>query len=326
MTDESPLRRQEDSRQKEGNGFMDIEILGTESLGVRGLSCVVKTDGRNIVIDPGVALGYLRHGTLPHPHQVAVGCQVKSKIVAALKEATDVVISHYHGDHIPLADANPYQLSLRDIPPLDDVSLWCKGPHDISNLAVQRWIDLSQFLGRILPDSENQTEGIMSFSRSVPHGSQSTGLGTVMMTRIQEGDEVFVHASDIQLLDDGAVTAILEWKPTIVFASGPPLYLPKIDQKARKYAWKCAKRLALNVETLILDHHLLRSDEGYQWLKKLSETSGGSATCAATFMGKDVRLLEAWRDQLYTKMPVPSGWHEGYARGESSFEQYVTLE
>ena len=37
---------------------MDIEILGTESLGVRGLSCVVKADGRNIVIDPGVALGY----------------------------------------------------------------------------------------------------------------------------------------------------------------------------------------------------------------------------------------------------------------------------
>ena len=31
---------------------MHIEILGAESLGVRGLSCVVEVKGRKIVIDP----------------------------------------------------------------------------------------------------------------------------------------------------------------------------------------------------------------------------------------------------------------------------------
>ncbi|HEC95425.1 MAG TPA: MBL fold metallo-hydrolase, partial [Euryarchaeota archaeon] len=81
---------------------MKIKILGTESLGVRGLSCVVKTQDRKIVIDPGVALGYQRHGLLPHPVQVAMGERVRQNIIRELKDATDVVISHYHGDHIPL--------------------------------------------------------------------------------------------------------------------------------------------------------------------------------------------------------------------------------
>lgn len=58
-----------------------IEIIGTESLGVRGLSCLVTTGVRRIVIDPGVALGYLRHGLLPHPCQVAEGERVRQRII-----------------------------------------------------------------------------------------------------------------------------------------------------------------------------------------------------------------------------------------------------
>ena len=67
---------------------MHIEILGSESLGVRGLSCVVEVQNRRIVIDPGLALGYRRHGLLPHPAQVAVGERVRRAIVA--KHAADV--------------------------------------------------------------------------------------------------------------------------------------------------------------------------------------------------------------------------------------------
>ena len=304
---------------------MKIEVLGTESLGVRGISCVVEAEGRTIVIDPGVALGYLRHGKLPHPHQVVVGAEVREKIVEALGRATDVVISHYHGDHIPLADANPYQLSLSRVPPLDGVRLWCKGPHDLSDLAVQRWIDLSRFAGRILPDSEERSEGMVSFSSPVPHGTRGSRLGTVMMTRIQEGEEVFVHASDIQLLDEKAISIILGWRPTIVLASGPPLYLSRLSPELREVAWKNGKVLAQNVETLILDHHLMRSVSGYRWMERLSETSNNGVICAAQFMGRKPRLLEAKRDRLYAEMPVPPDWHGAYANGESSFEGYRDL-
>lgn len=56
---------------------MHIDILGAESLGVRGLCCVVEAKGRKIVIDPGLALGYQREGLLPHPAQVAVGERIR---------------------------------------------------------------------------------------------------------------------------------------------------------------------------------------------------------------------------------------------------------
>ena len=50
----------------------ELRILGTESLGVRGLSCYVEVDGQGILIDPGIALGYSRYNYLPHPYQIAV--------------------------------------------------------------------------------------------------------------------------------------------------------------------------------------------------------------------------------------------------------------
>jgi len=47
---------------------MTLKIIAAESLGVRGLCCQVSLPGRCIVIDPGVALGYWRHGLMPHPN------------------------------------------------------------------------------------------------------------------------------------------------------------------------------------------------------------------------------------------------------------------
>ncbi|MBN2686748.1 MAG: hypothetical protein JXR85_01105, partial [Deltaproteobacteria bacterium] len=94
---------------------MRITIIGTESLGVRGLCTVVSAAGRRIIIDPGVALGYRRNGRLPHPYQVYVGAQVRKLIIESVTTATDIVISHYHGDHVPLVNANPFQLAVQEI-------------------------------------------------------------------------------------------------------------------------------------------------------------------------------------------------------------------
>ena len=137
------------------------------------------------------------------------------------------------------------------------------------------------------------------------------------------------------------------------------------------------------VDTLILDHHLLRCKEGLSWLRRLSSETGhrvgqthlsvcsawivksrlkGGQTrpiwsvqppdlairreqnrsgiinafalghrviCAADFMGRPHRLLEAWREQLYAEMPVPKGWHEAYARGDADtrrYPDYVSVE
>lgn len=95
------------SRNSQANPGVGLEIIAADSLGVLGLCCKVEFAHRCIVIDPGVALRYLRHGLHPHPLQVAIGEQVRERMLAALGQATDVVFSHFHGDHIPLADANP---------------------------------------------------------------------------------------------------------------------------------------------------------------------------------------------------------------------------
>ncbi len=109
-----------------------IEILGTESLGVRGICCFVETKKRKILIDPGIALGYTRFGLLPHPFQVAIDERIQDRITKRWTEATDI-ISHFHGDHTPLVDANPYQLNIKKVAYLNpDVRIWTK---DISHLS-----------------------------------------------------------------------------------------------------------------------------------------------------------------------------------------------
>jgi predicted metallo-beta-lactamase superfamily hydrolase len=303
---------------------MRIEILGAESLGVRGLSCMVEVEDRRIVIDPGLALGYERHGLLPHPAQVAAGERVRREIIAALKDATDVVISHVHGDHIPLPDANPYQLKAQRVAPFcQKLRFWTKGPEGLSSNMTRRRAALCEALGRDLPNAEGRSVGPLAFSPPVLHGEPHTYLGTVMMTRIEDEDTVFVHASDIQLLDDKAVSLILDWQPDIALVGGPPLYLSKFMVAGRrKRAWKNAQRLARQIDTLILDHHLLRCEEGLAWLDRLSSETGHRVICAADFMERPRCLLEARRGQLYEEMPVSEGWHEAYTHGNADAYRY----
>ena len=303
---------------------MRIEILGAESLGVRGLCCLVEAGDRKVVLDPGVALGFRRHGFLPHPVQVAACERVRGRIKQALEDATDVVISHYHGDHIPLVDANPYQLSLKRVAAsLMRPRLWAKETADISFNQARRAKALAESLGRVLPATEGTCDGPMSFSSPVPHGDVGNRGGNVMMTRIEEGGEVFVHASDIQMLSDEAIERIIVWKPNVVIASGPPVYLPGLTSGDKEDALRRTLRLAGEVDVLILDHHLMRSREGEQWLDYASSVTGGKVVCAADFMGLRRNLLEAERALWYRKFPVPEGWHEAYARGEVNAQAYA---
>lgn len=157
---------------------MHIEILGAESLGVRGLSCVVTLEDRKIVIDPGLALGYHRYGLLPHLAQVAVGEQVRRKILAELKNATDVVMSYFHEDHVPLPNVNPYQLRAQRVVLLCQATrFWAKGPERLSHNMLYRKKSLCEVLGRNPPNAGGQSDGPMAFSLPVLHGERHGGLG-----------------------------------------------------------------------------------------------------------------------------------------------------
>ena len=305
---------------------MRIEIVGTESLGVRALCCVVDTSDRKIVIDPGVALGFRRHGLLPHPVQVVASERTRSAIEKTLRTATDVVISHYHGDHSPLVDANPYQMSVEQITDsLKHPRLWTKGIQDISLNQVHRVTALARRLDRDFLVAEGLRDGPLSFSPPVPHGEGTGREGNVMMTRIEDGSDIFVHASDIQMLNDAAIEKILTWQPTIVLASGPPIYLPTLTREKKEKALHRTLQLARQVDLLILDHHLMRSREGEKWLDHVSSLTRNKVICAADFMGHPRSLLEADRVLWYNKVPVPKGWHEAYARGEADTQPYRNI-
>jgi len=296
---------------------MQVEIIGAESLGVRGLCTVVRTKDRKVLIDPGVALGFKRHGLMPHPVQVIASERTRRLIEKALEDATDIVISHYHGDHIPLVDANPYQLSVERVAKLcQRPRLWTKGTKDLSYNQAHRAKALAKSLGRVLPNAEGMKDGPLAFSVPVPHGERDSRGGSVMMTRVEEDGEVFVHASDIQMLNDEAIKQILTWQPNIVLASGPPIYLPSLTSQKQEDALRRTLRLAEKVDTLILDHHLMRSRKGEQWLDQVSSLTRHKVVCAAEFMGFHRNLLEAERVFWYKKLPVPDGWHRAYARGE----------
>jgi predicted metallo-beta-lactamase superfamily hydrolase len=302
---------------------MKIEIVAAESLGVRSLCCVVSARDRKILIDPGVALGYTRFRLLPHPLQVAVDEQIRKRIIHEWATATDIVISHFHGDHVPLADANPYQLGLEKVVSLNpDAVIWAKSSR-LSPTEEKRARAFSVALNNTIIAAERKSGGIVSFSQPVPHG-KAEGLEKVIMTRIQE-DFTFVHASDIQLLNDEAIFQIISWRPDMVLASGPPLYLHKLTSEGAEKAWNNALILSQKISTLILDHHLLRCLEGAVWLERLNSKAPRSVVCCADFMGKPKILLEAQRPQLYEDMQVPEDWHDSYAHGRACTDHYWNL-
>lgn len=286
------------------------------------MCCLVTTGERRILIDPGLALGYLRHGLLPHPLQVANGIKVRQNILNELQIATDIIFSHFHGDHVPLLRANPYQLSFKQIPDcLPKVRIWVKSKENLSSRMQRRAVDLSELFGTNMKTAEGCSEGLLSFSGSVPHGIAESRFGSVMMTRINMGRQVFIHASDIQLLNAATIEKILLWQPDIVFTAGPPLYLQTLSGPLRKQAWENGLRLAKNVPTLIVDHHLLRSETGIIWLDNLSQVVGKKVYCAADFMNKPQLLLEARRTSLYRNIPVPENWHQDYEKGKIQVEK-----
>jgi len=294
---------------------MHIEIIGTESLGVRGMCCLVTSGEQHILIDPGVSLGYRRHGLLPHPVQVMEGRRVRKRIQEALEYATDIVFSHYHGDHVPLNNANPYQLSFMELPATaPSARYWGAAPDDLSEKMMHRYQDLHELLGAQLHSGSGRSTGPLTFSPPVPHGDPLDHAGSVMMTRVELDGVVFAHGSDIQLLDERAIDILIDWEPDILFAAGPPLYLDRLHtcqlETARHNAW----RLLNHVDTVILDHHLMRSCEGVLWLESLMQETGKTVHCGAAFQHRPKRLLEAEREKLYRKYPVAEGWHENYAR------------
>lgn len=285
---------------------MKIQIFGCESLGVRSMACRVQTASQDIFIDPGVALAPKRSKRPPHPIEMDNVRTIQDQIKAALQETQMVVFTHYHGDHFPMVQPDETQLSAHDvIADLQRLPVYSKSLDGLSRNQKNRRKSLEQLVGRKFPDVDGTTTDGVTYSEAVWHGEEDTHLGKVIMVKVDEGEESFVHASDIQLLDDRAVDILCTWRPTLTFFSGPPLYILGQDQDLLTAIQGRFARLAEACGTVIVDHHLLRSRESEAWFDQLTQTYT-NITCAADYMNQPRKLLEADRHLLYEQHPVGS--------------------
>jgi len=125
---------------------MNIKILGAESLGVRGLSCSVELKSRKILIDPGIALGWLRYGFLPHPFQIAV--EIRHLQRTEVREAEEPFTAGQKGSSAMPHKRNPVGcenlsglariVRSNAIAALENIALWHE--RDISHSSVERVI------------------------------------------------------------------------------------------------------------------------------------------------------------------------------------------
>lgn len=285
-----------------------VTIVGTESLGVRGLSCYIEEKDVRILIDSGIALGFTRWGLHPHPVQAVAGALIREKLKEMWSSADCIVFTHMHGDHVPLYNANPFQLNLYDLNH-DENKKVLAPPMNLLNMKekirLQKIHEI--YRERLITVKGNDFKvGPLRIYGPYPHGLSRTPVYAVSVsTNLQ-----VLHTSDTGLLVDDIVELAKELKPDIIIADGPPIYRYLHDRKLVKEmlrrAYNNLSRMAKYSNMVIVDHHVYRCDDGYKWVENVRKEY--NIMNAAEYMGRKPLLLEAWRRTLYTVFPINNDW------------------
>ncbi len=285
------------------------------------MAMFIETPDLRILLDAGAALG-MRAGLLPHPLEYKVLKETKERIRKFAEKSDYLTISHYHFDH--------YIATWKEV---DAIWTWSSyeeakevyGGKTIFAKAFRKDINLSQrkrgyLFGKIskdfckeiiyADDSKHQFgRTTVLFSVPLHHGGNDTKLGYVIGTSISYDGKTIMHCADVQGPGSAnALRVILEMKPDILVLSGPPLYLAgwKIDQEIIDNGLRNLERIVGNVKHVIVDHHLLRNEDGLDIIEKLkneAKKEGNKVNTIAETMGIRNNLLEAKRKQLYDEFP-----------------------
>ncbi|MCR6669462.1 MAG: hypothetical protein NDF51_05640 [archaeon YNP-WB-040] len=287
--------------------------LGFDSFGVRSMATYVETDDVKVVLDPGVSLAPLRYGLEPHYLELQRMDEVWSDIKNYSSEADVLIVTHYHYDHHDPDSPDIYGGKL----------VLIKDPNENINFSQRRrasyFLDkINSFASKIsIADGNSFKFGgtLISFSKAVFHGTNPR-LGFVVEVSIRSGGEVFLYTSDVEGPSvDSQVEFILAEKPNILFVDGPMTYMlgyrysnrslkASIENLIRILSLRC-------VETLVLDHHLLRDLKYRERVSRVYDVAGEfncRVLTAAEFSGRSIEMLEAHRKDLYEKY---GGWEEG---------------
>ena len=292
-----------------------VTPLAFESLGVRSMCTLVKTKDVSVLLDAGVALGP-RFRLMPHPQEYRARDEARSRIENAAVDAKIVTISHYHNDHHTPNFADPVWLgsspeSLERI--YKGKIVLAKDSRRRINTAQRRrgWMfrQTAEKIAEkfVAADGESFEFGRtrVRFPQPVPHGEDESGLGWVLPCIIERSKEKMIFAPDLQ----GPVVAetlelLVSEKPGLLIIGGPPTYLQgfRIGDEFFQTALRNLERLTEVIETVVVDHHLLRDNEWYEFLapvRKSAEKVGHVILTAAELDKTEPHPLECQRQKLY---------------------------
>ena len=279
----------------------------------------VETTDVKILIDPGAALGP-RFRLLPHPEEYNALRDSRQRIHEYSRRADLLIISHYHHDHFTpnFTDTTWLASSLREAKYIyREKTLLVKDVRASTNVSQRRrgWI-FQSFCRKIGAETIAADGGSFDygntrvrFSAALPHGEDSTELGSVLATVIESRERKLIHASDIQgPISEKALQFILAERPSAIILGGPPTYLSgvKVPEDSLKRGMNNLALVAEKVPLVIVDHHLLRAQDCLQEVSAILakvKPLGGSIMTAAEYVGERPRLLEANRRRLYQEKP-----------------------
>lgn len=285
---------------------MRVIPLASESLGVRSLATFVEVSGLKILIDPGVALGPKRYGLPPAKIEIETLQRMRRKLQGYAKRADVVTISHYHYDHHTPFFEGLYESAseeyAREI--YAGKLLFIKHPRENINFSQRKraWAFLknAEQIAEEIEFADGRAFDLggvrLEFSPAVPHGSEGSKLGFVVMVLIDDGSKRIIHASDIQLLNRKAVEWIAEKSPDLLITGGPPTYLGPRAAGSWETGVKNLNEIMRETNAeVILDHHIVRDKrypEFFNELEKRPKTFAG-------FLKVEDRPLEAYRRELH---------------------------
>src|SRR2546422_3487797 len=217
---------------------------------------------------------------------------------AAMK--SDVLsVSHYHYDHHNPAAPSIFRGKLAFLK--DGKFHINRSQRERSSAFVRK---LKSYPKEIQVADGNQVDfggTELLFSPAVPHGYNDE-LGYVVMTRIAQGHEVFVHTSDVEgppLKEH--LSFLIDAQPTVLYVDGPMTHMPENYPKEhtkRSLAHLVRILRTTEVRTLILDHHILRDRD---WKSRrvpgleAGRRASGAPLTAAQVAGKTGDPIEGER-------------------------------
>lgn len=280
---------------------MEVIPVAFDSMGARGMSCLVQTKGESFMIDPGVNLGPRRHKLPPHPLEEEKKSQLWNRIEKEIRKVQNVILTHYHYDHL---NPDGYHVFFGK-------RVFLKHPQDNLNYNQQRRASLllDEINGRssdvIFADGGRWDfkDLTLTFSNAVPHGLD-TRRGCVVQVVFEEPGCRFLFTSDIEGANlDSQFRFILESNPDILLLDGPAITFP--ESRSHRI---CEIIEHTDVKTLIVDHHIMREVDWSVFIRDaidLAQEKGVRLVSAAGYCGERENLLEARRVELYREFPIP---------------------